>query len=308
MKSAFAILLASAAAAFAGSAAQAVQPMTLPGQSACQLEIQSPVGNWIIQGYDPFGSDPSQASFDLLFINNGNAQCRFFPRFATQGEPYGLARDSGGTRVLYSLFDSYGGYDATPIGGRTRRKVTQRQVVIAPHSNQTVRYVLTVNTDMLPGDGLFTQPLLIEAEDGTGEPVGQAHVNVGIDVTPSATIGLAGAYRLVHGHADVDLGQLAEGVVDVPLKLYIQSTRGYRLQVHSQNGGHLRLAGTDWEVPYSMIIDGHSIPLASDGQYSASINTGLRRETLPVGFAIGNVDNHRAGVYSDIVTVTVALF
>lgn len=302
MKKAFAILLASIAA----SAAHAAQPDTASTQAACQVRIESPVGNWIIQGYDPFANSTSTGSYDLVFVNTGEAQCRFFPRFATQGEALGLAGASG-RRVLYSLLDLYGDYDATPIGGRTQRRTTQRAVVIAPHSQQLVRYVFKVETDALPADGEFTQSLLIEAEDQSGDVVAQHQLTMGIDVLPSAVIGLAGAYRRVNGQADVDLGELAQGVAEVPLQFYVQSTRGYRLQVHSQNAGHLRLAGTNWEVPYQFIIDGHGIPLSSDGEYSANVKTGLRRDTLPIGFRIGNVDNHRAGVYSDVLTVSVSL-
>ena len=304
MKKAFAILLASVAV----SAAEAAQPASTsaPAPAACQLQIESPIGNWIVQGFDPFSNSTSTGSFDLVFLNTGEAQCRFFPRFATQGEPLGLTGSSG-RRVLYSLFDVYGDYDATPIGGRTQRRTTQRPVIIAPHSQQLVRYVFKVATDALPADGQFTQPLLVEAEDQTGGILAQHQLTAGIEVLPSAVIGLAGAYRRVNGQADIDLGELSQGVAEVPLQLYVQSTRGYRLQVHSQNSGHLRLAGTNWEVPYQFIIDGHSIPLGSDGEYSANVKTGLRRDTLPIGFSIGNVDNHRAGVYSDVITVSVSL-
>lgn len=302
MKKAFAILLAIATA----SVAEAAQPSSTSTQAACQLRIESPIGNWIIQGYDPFASSSSTGSYDLVFVNTGEAQCSFFPRFATQGEPLGLAGTSG-RRVLYSLLDLYGDYDATPIGGRTQRRTTQRAVVIAPHSQQLVRYVFKVATDALPADGEFTQSLLVEAEGTSGDVIAQRQLTMGINVLPSAMIGLAGAYRRINGQVDVDLGELSQGVVGVPLQLYVQSTRGYRLQIHSQNAGHLRLSGTNWEVPYQFIIDGHGIPLTSDGEYSANVKSGLRRDTLPIGFSIGNVDNRRAGVYSDVITVSVSL-
>jgi spore coat protein U-like protein len=307
MQSPRAFLLLAAIAALAFPAALSAQVAGPTTRSACSLKIASPVNSWIIQGYDPFGQDNPIGTFDLTFENQGAAECRFYPLFRTDGETIGLRTQAGSAHIPYSLFDNYAHTDATPIGGRTTPRATQRPLVIAGHSQQLVRYTLSVPPESIPGDGLYNQRLIVEASDSSGEVMGEHQVLLGIDVLPSATLDLAGAFQRVNGMADVDLGTLSSGIVNLPLQLYVQSTRGYRLQVHSQHNGNLVLAGTDWRVPYQMVINGRAVPLTSADGYSGARRAGMQRDVLPISFAIGDVTDHRAGTYSDIVTVTVSL-
>jgi hypothetical protein len=227
MQRSSAFRLLAAAAALAMPAALPAQVAGPTARSACSLKIASPVNSWIIQGYDPFGQNSPVGTFDLTFQNEGAAECRFYPLFRTDGETVGLRTQAGSRHISYTLFDNYAHVDATPTGGRTITRATQRPVVIQPHSQQLVRYTLTVPEDGIPGDGLYNQRLIVEASDASGDVMGDHQVLLGIDVLPSATLDLAGAFQRVNGMADIDLGTLSEGVVDIPLQLYVQSTRGY---------------------------------------------------------------------------------
>jgi hypothetical protein len=56
-----------------------------------------------------------------------------------------------------------------------------------------------------------------------------------------------------------------------------------------------------------MVLNGRTVSLTANEGYAGARRAGMQRDTLPIGFAIGNVADHRAGTYSDVVTVTVSL-
>lgn len=291
----------------AAAATAQVNPAPGAGQvPQCQLYINVPAGSWIVDGFDPFaGTDPG-ASFDVLFVNTGDRECRFFPLFQLDQAPFGIQADSG-PRVPYTLYDDLSNYDATPLGGRTLRRAVAQPVIIAPHGQQAGRYTFHTQASSLPGDGLFTQRLILEAEDVNGTPIIDRQIVLGVRVLPSAVMTLAGAFTRVNGQADVDLGTLQTGIAPVPLQLQVRSTRAYQLSAESMNGGRLRLGTTGWYVPYDLIVNGQQKPASGGRVYESARNTGNHQEVLPLGFRIGSVEQHRAGIYSDLLTLTVAV-
>lgn len=272
----------------------------------CQVRIDTASTNWIIRGYDPFATNQPVGSYDVLFVNEGDRDCRFFPVFQADQSPFGLRADNGAA-VPYTLIDETDGYDATPLGGRTLRRVNNPPVVVPARGQRMVRYILSIDPDRIPGDGLFSQVLLLQAEQADGAVLTQRQMSIGIDVLPSAVMSLAGAFTRVKGQADVDLGELTQGLAKVPLQLNVRSTRAFRLGVESQNNGKLRLAGTEWFVPYQIVIGGRSAATNLENSYASDSRTGRRSAALPIGFLIGDATQKRAGVYSDVVTISVAV-
>lgn len=283
------------------AAAQATAP------AACRLRIDTVATSWVIDNYDPFSGGAAASAFDVLFLNEGDGECRFYPRFDTDQATLGLRADSGGTSAIpYTLLDTFGQYDATPIAGRTIRRTTNQPVALAAHGQQLVRYLFNIPGEGIGGDGLFTQRLLLTAEDLAGVPLNQRQVVVGVRVAPSATLGLAGAFTRTGAQADIDLGDLSQGVAPVPLQLHVQSTRGYRLAVESLNGGRLRLAGTDWTIPYTLSIQGRPVRFGEGEGYRSDTVPALHRDILPLAFTVGDTANLRAGAYSDVLTISVS--
>jgi hypothetical protein len=275
-------------------------------RAECRLRIDTNPSSWIIRGYDPFGNSAPSGTFDLVFTNSGDAECTFYPVFALDGEPFGLSTGNG-RRTPYGIVDLFGGYDATPLAGRTQRRTGRRAVVVAPRGQQVVQYRLVVDDRSISGGGLHDQRVEIEAEATDGTPIVAEQLVLGLDVLPSATLGLSGAYRVNNGRALVDLGELQEGIAEVPLQLRVQSTGRYKLTLASRNNGRLQLPGTDWFVPYGLAIDGQSVELAGgSGEYSSPAGQGLRRDSLPLRFRVGDVSDRRAGTYSDVISISVA--
>ena len=274
--------------------------------SDCQVRIDTSASNWVIRGFDLLGGDSPSATFDLTFSNDGGGDCVLYPVFMLDQEPLGLQKGNG-RRIPYTLLDMFSDTNATPLAGRTLHRVTQRAVAVPPGGQQVVRYQFNVADAAIDGDGLFSQHVSIEAQGVDGRSLATRQLVLGIDVLPSAALGLSGAFQLNNGHALVDLGELQQGPAQVPLHLRVQATRRYTLTFDSQNNGQLRMAGTEWSVPYNVLVDGRLIRLGAGRDfYRANDGTGLRRDSLPLAFLIGDVSGRRAGTYTDVISISVA--
>lgn len=284
--------------------AQAPAPgVAIPG-AECLIRTSATPASWLIQGYDPFDGSIPEGTFGVTFVNEGTAECRFTPTFELVQPPFGLSKGTG-KPIGYALLNLTDTQDVTPRAGRTQRNPSQRMLALGPNASRTLLYKLVADPDDVRNSGTFTQDVTLEAQDSSFRSLGGTRILLGIDVLPSARIGLAGAYTMSDGHAVVDLGDLRPGVAPVPLQLRVASTGSYDLNVTSANSGRLRLGASDWYVPYSLAIGGNSVNLTGARTISGKSNDGLRREALPIQFLIGDTSDRRAGVYSDVVSISV---
>lgn len=293
------IFLGMASAAMAQSLAEAPD-----NGGNCRVRISAVPTAWIIQGHDPFGSGIPEATFSATFINDGDGDCRFSPTFQLDEPPFGLSKGMG-RPIRYAVLNVTDTQDVSPRAGRTQRRVSRAEVSLAPNEVRTVLYKLVADPDDITHSGTFTQNVTLEAEDETFRVLGGTRLVLGINVLPSARIGLSGAFTMNDGHAVVDLGELRQGPAPVPLQLRVSSTGRYEIAVTSANSGRLRLGSSDWLVPYSLAIGGESVNLAATDTITGSPGQAMQRDSLPIEFVIGDVSNRRAGVYSDVVSISV---
>jgi hypothetical protein len=271
----------------------------------CRVRINAtPAGSWMIQGLDPFDGAIPEATFGVTFTNEGSGQCRFTPIFQLDQPPFGLSRGTGKS-IAYALLNMTDSQDVTPRAGRSQRTLSQGLLVLAPSESTTVLYKLVADPDEVRDAGTFTEDVTLEAQDESFRSVGGARLVLGINVLPSARIGLAGAYAIHDGKAVVNLGELRQGPAPVPLQLRVNATGRYDLHVISANAGRLRLGSTEWNVPYSISIGGNSVNLAGAGTLSGATSDGFQRDSLPIHFTVGDVSGKRAGVYSDVLSISV---
>lgn len=295
-----------AAALVSLSCAPAAAQMASQQRADCALRIESPTTNWHIQGYDPFASSAPIATFDATFVNDGGAACVFDPIFIVDQEVFGLARATDSKRVAYTLLDQFSGVGVTPTSGRTIAGATRRPVVVQPRSQQLVRYQFVVDEDALTGDGLYAQRLMLQAEQqARGAILATKSLSLGVNVLPSAVLGLSGQFTRVGGLATVDLGELAQGPSAVPLQIRVSSTRAYRLQLSSRNAGQLVLGETEWRVPYSVRLGETPLALTSVASFE-STSAPTTTQSMPLQFVIGDVAGRRAGTYKDVLTISIA--
>lgn len=295
--------LLAAAAAPSIAAAHPGPPRSSPD---CRLRIDTGTSNWIVRGFDLFNNTPPQAIYNVTFINEGSGTCNFAPVFRLDGQPYGLSSGQG-RRVPYGLIDLYSQFVATPISGRSDRSVTRRYVSLGPSDQQVVQFQFAVPLDYLADDGDFTQDVILEAEQSDGSVLGGRPLVLGVNVVPSARLGLSGAFEVNGNQVSVNLGQLTEGVAPVPLRLNVQSTRRYKLSVESQNNGNLRLGASEWTVPYRVIVGERTFGLSNgSSEHLFGRGNGYRRESMPLSILIGSTAERRAGTYSDVLSISVA--
>ena len=284
--------------------AQAPTPgAAIPG-AECLIRANATPASWLIQGYDPFDGAIPQGTFGVTFVNEGTGECRFTPTFELDQPPFGLSKGTG-KPVGYALLNLTDTQDVTPRAGRTQRNPTQRMITLGANASRTLLYKLVADPDDVRGSGTFTQDVTLEAQDESFRSFGGTRIVLGIDVLPSARIGLAGAYTMNDGHAVVNLGELQPGPAQLQLNLLVASTGSYDLNVTSTNSGRLRLGSSEWYVPYSLAIGGNSVNLTGAPTISGTSNDGLRRDRLPIQFVIGNTADRRAGVYSDVISISI---
>ena len=275
-----------------------------PPGSGCDLHLVATPSRWVVNDVDVFATEPAQASFDLQLVNDGAEACRVRLGVNLQGAPFGLTTRNG-KHVAYALSDATSGNDLTPRSGRSAMN-SRRTVVVAPNSETLVRFDAVVAPEF-DGDGSYSQQLLVQASDNvTGATVAEKVVTLSAEVASSATIALSGNFTRLGGMADVDLGEITQGDIKVPVIMHIKSTRAYQIRFMSENGGKLMLAGTGWSIPYRLTVDDVSISPAN-GLYSSPLGNNRRVDNMKLGFAITGGANVAAGRYSDIVTLEIAL-
>lgn len=288
-------------------AAVAMMPSAAHSQAsgpACDLRIDTALSQWQIDDIDAFANSPASSSFDLRLINDGDLPCAIALEADTQGEPFGLSADLGG-HISYSLRDARTGADLTPRNGRSNRTYP-RTLVIAPHSETVTRIDVVINPEF-PVDGIFSQRLEILAYDPkTGATEAANSVVLSAIVPSSATMALSGHFRREGGIAHVNLGDLHRGTYKVPLILHVKSTRAYKIAASSENNGNLALAGTQWAVPYVLVIDGQQVN-PSSGIYMSPAGDRKRVDNLKLGFLVTGSTNVAAGRYSDVVTLEISV-
>lgn len=272
--------------------------------SGCKLQIMANPAQWRVSGIDLFASDPSFASFDLTLINSGTADCIGRIALDTQGVPFGLSAN-GGRRIFYSIVDHATGVDLTPRSGHSL--VNSGKILDIPPGGQTLaRFDILIPT-AFPTDGTYSQQLFVQlADPSDGSVVAAQPVTLAAEVPSSATIALSGDFTRVGGAADVDLGELSQGLVKVPLIVHVKSTRAYQITSTSENGGKLVLADTGWSIPYKLSFDGIMVDPAG-GTFQSSAGDNARTDNLQLGFVIVGGTDVEAGRYSDVVTLDIAL-
>lgn len=300
------LLILAATTLSASVSAQAQNVQAQPASAAqCLIRINAAPASWIIQGYDPFGGSSLEGTFGLTIVNEGTAECRFSPVFEVQQPSFGLTKNGTGKPIGYALLNLTDTQDVTPRALRTTRRLSSGEMVLQPKESRSILYKLVADPDDIRNAGTFTQDVTIEAQDNRFRSLGGTSIVLGLTVLPSARIGLAGAYIMSDGQAVVDLGELRAGVAPVPLQLRVSSTGEYDVSVTSANSGRLRLGASEWFVPYTVALGGKSLNLTGAGTASGPPSSGLRRDSLPIQFVIGDVSDRRAGTYSDIVSISV---
>ncbi|QBQ47556.1 hypothetical protein [Brevundimonas naejangsanensis] len=109
------------------------------------------------------------------------------------------------------------------------------------------------------------------------------------------------------GGGRIELGELTEGGTNLPLQVWVKSTGGYRVVVSSRNKGRLVLAeDSSWWVPYRLSLNSRPINLGIGGHVESRKGTGMNEDAYDLQLQVGETARRRAGLYSDLIELTVA--
>lgn len=276
-------------------------------QSAdCRLSITVPQDYWVIH-HDPYAQDLAFGEFDVMLTNEGDANCVGVIQTDTLGEAFGMVRSDDVARIPYALMDERNGTDITPRAGASARRASARPVSLAPGGRELLRFSLLVSPQVQLGDGDYTQDLVFAVNTTDGMPLAERLVKVGISVPAAALMGLKGAVQRTSSGATIDLGELTEGRRSLGTSLYVLSTRGYSVGVTSDNQGKLRMASSDWSIPYGLALGNEEVNLIQGGEVRVASRR-PRVDDYPLTIQIGSTANRRAGEYSDTLRFTVSAF
>lgn len=270
----------------------------------CQLSVNPTPASWIITGFDPFAESLPQGTFGVTFVNEGGAECRFTPTVELSDPPFGLTKGTS-QPVGYALLNITDTQDVTPRTGRSRSLHSQSEVVLKPKDSRSMLYKLVAQPGDVRAPGTYTQNVTLEAQDREFRSLGGARLVLGITVLPSARIGLAGTYKMSGGQAVVNLGELRKGKAPILLNLLVSSTGEYDISVTSANDGQLRLGSSQWFVPYSVAIGNNAFNLRGPRTMAGATKSPVIGNSLPFEFTIGDVSHRRAGVYSDVLSISI---
>jgi hypothetical protein len=293
------------AAAIASLAFAGIAHADTNSGSGCKLRVEPSPNSWTITGYDPLSGGGASGEFDVVFTNSGDAKCQGNVVLKLLGEPWGLQGPHGG-RLPYTILDQFNGGDVTPTSGQTSRRLLGHAMQVDPGERKVQRFSLVVNTDNLPSDGVFQQTVLLDFQTDDGTVLGERQISLALNIAPAAVMGLKGAFSRNDRGARIDLGELATGATNLPVELYVLSTRAYSVSVQSEHNGRLKWVQGDWYIPYSLTLGGKSINLATGGQLKSDPSLSLHNDSYPLGVVVGNVSNSRAGNYADVLTLTVS--
>jgi hypothetical protein len=169
------------------------------------------------------------------------------------------------------------------------------------------RYRFEVDVDQLSQDGLFEQTVQFAFRSTDNRITVDKLVVLALNVQPSAVMGLRGAFTRTDGGGRIELGELAEGGTNLPLQVWVKSTGGYRVAVSSRNKGRLVLAeDSSWWVPYRLSLGNRPINLGTGGQVESRKGPGLGEDAYDLHLQVGETARRRAGLYSDLIELTVA--
>jgi len=130
-------------------------------------------------------------------------------------------------------------------------------------------------------------------------------VAVAVRVDSAASLDFAGT---VTRDTFVDLGTLRTGATTrLPVALSVRSTSPYFLRFSSENGGALQQVrgARVWRVPYSLHVAGERVSLGSREAVLSIGGVSPAGERLSLDFVVGEVENARAGRYTDRVRVEI---
>ena len=279
---------------------------------ACQLSL---VGSLTQQPltYNPFQAVGATAAVSITLKNSDSKACSAAFAFFKAGAPQASA---AGVALTYQVLNTSGraitqaSLVAPPVlpagGNATAITVGAKQTV-------TAQATISAGAGQVVGPGAYTDQLTLGVYQSAGggpytKAVPDATLGVLIGVNSQMTLSTAGGGRTT----TLDFGNLVEGAAR-SVNLLAYANQGFHLVVSSDNAGVMKpadaaaAAGGQWRVPYTVaILKTAPIDLSQNRTVSlwpkATQRAGL---TIPIDIQIGSIKGQPAGLYRDVITISI---
>ncbi len=184
-------------------------------------------------------------------------------------------------------------------------------VTLGANATAMATATLSVSEGQVVGPGAYTDLLILgvyqSPSNGAYTKAFETTFSVAISVNSQITLAIAGGGR----HTTLNFGDFVEGAVR-SVQLLAYANQGFHLEVSSDNAGVMKptdpaAIAEGWRVPYTVaIFKTAPIDLAQQRTVSlwpkATLRTGL---AIPVDVQVGSIKGQRAGLYRDVITVSV---
>ncbi|WP_297804983.1 hypothetical protein [uncultured Brevundimonas sp.] len=286
------VALATGALVGTGTAVAQTKPVPL-----CDGLISAP-SMWELN-YDPNGAPNVQDVFNVTLINNGGAACP--GRLVVKSLNGDLVLRSTETTqtVPFYLHLSTPFRDVTP--GPDDSQLNGTDISVPPGQQGILPVIFGVTPGMNLPAGRYTLPVELEfrTTNNRGNVIAKP-VTLVLNVRSSAMLGIKGEFTRHGSAAVINLGSLETGIKTPATQVYVRSTSGYLLTVSSDNHGYLKHRLPGWSIRYNMRMGQHDIDLSVPYTINMPVPAAYP-DDYPLSFSIGDVENMRAGRYSDTI-------
>ncbi|MEQ1754253.1 MAG: hypothetical protein ABL973_08965 [Micropepsaceae bacterium] len=276
--------------------------------AACNVSISnvSPIPNVV---YDPFEGLARTVNYTVDFTNSGSDSCSVGLAIASPVQGVPRSFKNGSNELRYTLEWPGGAVFSNNItspigsisvsGGKTKSVTLRVRVgagLIAPAS--TYADILTFRLFRVSSG-----PNVAIGTDRTASAAGVVEPRAQVNIA-----GASGAFGAPFALDRLDFGTLTLGAVRSAI-VQVRATAPVSINVTSANLGKLKhvTLKTDPGVPYSLQIDGASVPLGSSGAaITRSPPITLDGVNYPMSVQVGDVVGRPSGNYQDTLTVNVS--
>ena len=279
--------------------------------AGCLLNLAGPVTQQPLT-YNPFQAGAATATISFAIKNTGNQTCSAAFAFFKLGA---LQATASGAGLSYRIL-SIGGVPITQSAASPPDKLNTASeaalTTLPANVSITVTATLTVPNGQVAGPGTYADLLTLGVYQSLGgsalyTKAFESPLNVSITVQSQVTLAVAGGGR----NTTLDFGNLVEGAVR-SVQLWAYANQGFHMTVSSDNAGVMKpidssARGEGWRVPYTVAIF-KTAPIDLTQQQSVSLWPTATQKmglAIPVDVHVGSTKGQRAGVYRDVITITV---
>ncbi len=267
-----------------------------PKDTACDLDIQE-LGEAKINHYDALSGGDYLEPIRLRLRNKGDAICIGVLKITRTASYLQLDGPQNYT-MDYSIIDqtNLGQILLDPISQQTQ----EVPISVGPNATLDINPRLFVRGGQPGRQGRYFATLRATIDLGGNQDSVETEFNVSAQVQARAQANFVGGRN-----ATLDLGELAPNVSGT-IAMQVRSSADIDVEISSENDGSLITRRGQFEIPYSMTVDGRTVDLVNGTRINMLIQNSIRGQALPIIVTVGEFANAPVGEYGDVVTFRIS--